>query len=156
MSLSISFYTCTANPKKLDKSEDLTAIGSALTSNTKHNIDIINPVFTVDYNADLLPANYIYISEFGRYYFITISTDTAQTMRISGTVDPLYSFAAYIENCPCTVVRSEKAGINYTVDNKLPIDPNNFRTAAEPSTSAAEDTPNSKPYVLIVNAGVND
>lgn len=155
MSFTVNFYKCTANPKKLDKSGDLTAIGSALTSNTKHSIDIINPVFTVDYNADFLPANYIYILEFGRYYFITISTDTAQTMRISGTVDPLYSFATAIKNCPCTVVRSEKAGINYTVDNKLPIDPNKYRVGALQAPNAIEDALNDKPYILVLNAGVN-
>lgn len=122
MSFSVTFYTCTANPRKLDKSGEITAIGTAITSNTKHEIDIINPVFVVDYNASLLPANYAYIAEFNRYYYITIATDTAQKMIIRGTVDALFSHMSAIQNCPCTVVRSESIGINSVIDSKLPID----------------------------------
>lgn len=122
MSFTVSFYTSTANPKKLDKSGDLTIIGSAKTLHAKHKMDVLNPVFDVDYNSLFLPANYCYIAEFGRYYFCTIATDTAQKITVSCTVDPLYSFATAIKNCPCTVVRSESAGVNNVIDNKLPID----------------------------------
>lgn len=149
MSFTVNFYKCTANPKKLDKSGDLTVIGSALTSNTKHSIDIINPVFTVDYNADLLPANYIYISEFGRYYFITISTDTAQTMHISGTVDPLYSFATAIKNCPCTVVRAELGAPTYVVDNKYPIHQSKYRFQGIDFDASPDFYSGSEHFVLI-------
>lgn len=155
MSFTVSFYTSTANPKKLDKTGDLTIIGSAKTLHAKHKMDIINPVFDVDYNSQFLPANYCYIAEFGRYYFCSIATDTAQKITVSCTVDPLYSFAASIKNCPCTVVRSEKSGITYTVDNKLPIDPNKYRVGALHSPNAIEDALNDKPYILILNAGVN-
>ena len=122
MSFTVNFYTSTANPKKLDKTGDITIIGTAKTINAKHQIDIISPVFTVDYNADLLAANYCYIAEYGRYYFCTIATDTAQKITATCTVDPLFSFATAIKNCPCTVVRSESAGVNNVIDNKLPID----------------------------------
>lgn len=128
MSFTVNFYTSTANPKKLDKTGDITIIGTAKTINAKHQIDIISPVFTVDYNADLLAANYCYIAEYGRYYFCTVATDTAQKITATCTVDPLFSFAGAIKNCPCTVIRSEKAGVNYTVDNKLPIDHTRFYT----------------------------
>lgn len=155
MSFTVSFYTSTANPKKLDKSGDITIIGTAKTLHVKHKIDMLNPVFDVDYNSLFLPANYVYIAEFGRYYFCTIATDTAQKITVSCTVDPLFSFATAIKNCPCTVVRSEKAGITYVPDNKLPIDPNKYRVGAIPSPSALENALNDKPYILILNAGVN-
>lgn len=157
MSFSVKFYTCTANPKKLDKSGDLTLIGSEKTLHSKHKMDVLNPVFDVDYNAQFLPANYCYIAEFGRYYFCTIATDTAQKITVSCTVDPLYSFATAIKNCPCTVIRSEKAGINYTVDNKLPIDPNRFSTygkAAPKSIASTGDEDDYHNYIIVVNKGV--
>lgn len=155
MALTVTFYTSSANPKKLDKSGNLTAIGTAKTLHVKHKIDLLNPVFDVDYNSLFLPANYVYISEFGRYYFCTIATDTAQKITVSCTVDPLYSFSTAIKNCPCTVIRSEAAGINYTPDNKLPIDPNKYRVGAIAAPSPIEDLLNDKPYILILNAGVN-
>lgn len=128
MALTVTFYTSLANPKKLDKSGDLLAIGTAKTLHVKHKIDLLNPVFEVDYNAAFLAANYIYIAEFGRYYFCTIATDTAQRITVSAAVDVLYSHAAQIKGAAVTVIRSEAAGITYVVDDKLPIDPNRFFT----------------------------
>lgn len=128
MALTVTFYTSSANPKKLDKSGDLTAIGTAKTLHVKHKIDILNPVFEVDYNILFLAANYVYIAEFGRYYFCTIATDTAQRITVSAAVDVLYSHAAQIKGAAVTVIRSEAAGVNYVIDNKLPIDPNRFNT----------------------------
>ena len=155
MALTVTFYTSSANPKKLDKSGDLTVIGTAKTLHIKHKIDILNPVFEVDYNSLFLAANYIYIAEFGRYYFCTISTDTAQRMTISAAVDVLHSHATQIKACECTVIRSENAGINYTPDNKLPIDPNKYTVGALSAPNPIEDILNDKPYILVLNAGVN-
>ena len=122
MSFTVSFYTCTANPKKLDKTGDLAIIGSAKTLHAKHKMDMLNPVFEVDYNAAFLPANYCYIAEFGRYYFCTIATDTAQKITVSCTVDPLYSFAADIKKCNVTIIRAQLGRPTYTIDKKYPID----------------------------------
>ena len=127
MALTVTFYTSSANPKKLDKSGNLTAIGTAKTLHVKHKIDILNPVFDVDYNSLFLPANYVYISEFGRYYFCTIATDTAQRMTVTATVDVLYSHAAQIKNCECTVIRAELGKPTDIVDTKYPIQPNKYK-----------------------------
>ena len=126
MSFSVTFYTCTANPRKLDKSGNMTAIGTAITSNTKHEIDIINPAFVVDYDASLLPANYAYIAEFNRYYYITIATDTAQKMIVRGNVDPLFSHMSAIKNCPVNVIRAELGAPTYVHDSKYPIQPDKY------------------------------
>ena len=151
MSFTVSFYTSTANPKKLDKSGNLTIIGTAKTLHVKHKIDMLNPVFDVDYNSLFLPANYVYIAEFGRYYFCTIATDTAQKMTVSCTVDPLYSFAAAIKNCPCTVIRSERAGINYVPDNKLPIDPNKVKIHGDTLSLNPFNRLTTTDYLIITN-----
>lgn len=122
MALNVTFYTSSANPKKLDKSGNLTAIGTAKTLHVKHKIDILNPVFEVDYNSLFLAANYIYIAEFRRYYFCTISTDTAQRMTVSAAVDVLYSHMAQLKECPCNVIRAELGAPTYIKDSKYPID----------------------------------
>ena len=127
MALTVTFYTSAANPKKLDKSGDLTTIGTAKTLHVKHKIDLLNPVFDVDYNTQFLPANYVYIAEFGRYYFCTIATDTAQRMTVTATVDVLYSHAAQIKDCDCTVIRAELGKPTDIVDTKYPIQPNKYK-----------------------------
>lgn len=126
MSFTVTFYTSTANPKKLDKSADLVAIGTAKTLHAKHEVDILNPVFAVDYNTTLLPANYCYIAEFNRYYFITISTDTAQRINVRGTIDVLNTYANQIKLCPATIIRAELGAPTYVHDNKYPIEPDKF------------------------------
>lgn len=122
MALTVTFYVSSANPKKLDKSADLSAIGTAKTLHVKHKIDILNPVFEVEYNTVFLTANYIYIAEFRRYYFCTIATDTAQRITVSAAVDVLYSHMAQIKECPCNVIRAELGAPTYIKDSKYPID----------------------------------
>lgn len=122
MSFNVTFYKSTANPLQLDKTPFITQIGTALTSSSKHTIDIINPVFTVDFDADLLSANYCYIEEYGRYYFCHIETDTAQKIIVHCAVDVLHTYADKIATCYATIIRAEQSGINYVVDNQLPID----------------------------------
>ena len=155
MSFNVTFYTSTANPKQLDKSGNLAQIGTTpATINAKHTIDIYAPVFTVNYDSTLLPATYCYIDTFGLYYFIDrINTDTAQKMVISAVCDPLYSYMSSIKNCDVTVVRSEAAGINYTPDSKLPIDPNRIATEGIPFDTSLSNVGDGHNYILVLNKG---
>lgn len=154
----ITFYNVSDPPNKLIK--DITSIiGSARALAPTGQIDTLNPTVVVAWdstNGDkIINANYAYIDTFKRYYWINTAIDTANRIVVQGKVDYLMSYARDIKKCKATIVRSEQAGINYTSDSKLPIDPNRFKTVAIASPYAAEDTPNSRPYVLIVNAGVN-
>lgn len=154
----ITFYNVSDPPNKLIK--DITSIiGSARALAPTGQIDTLNPTIVVAWdstNGDkIINANYAYIDTFNRYYWITTAIDTANRIVVQGKVDYLMSYAEDIKKCPCTVVRSEKAGINYTVDSKLPIDPNKYRVGALHSPNAIEDALNDKPYILILNAGVN-
>ena len=149
MSFTVTFYTCTANPKKLDKSADLVAIGTAKTLHGKHEIDLLNPVFAVDYDSTLLAANYCYVSEFDRYYFITISTDTAQRIYVHGTVDVLNSFSAQIKECPATIIRAELGAPTYVHDNKYPIQPDKFIFEGIDFDAAPDFYSGSEHYLII-------
>ena len=154
MGHSVTFYTSTANVDALDKSGGLTAIGTATTVNAPHRIDTLAPVLTVAYNSDLYAANYMYVPDFGRYYFITsIATDTAGRMVINGRVDVLYSWKNAIENVACTVVRSESSGVTYVPDNKLPVDTSRFYTVGIKFPNSIENTSvtDSRHYIVIVN-----
>ena len=135
--MTIYFYKSTANPDKLDKSGFLTQIGTSETIKQTHRVDTLAPVVSVNYDVNLIDANYVYIPDFKRYYFCKISTDTGLKMILNCEVDALYSWAAAIAAAPCTAVRSETAGINYVPDSKLPIDPSRFviKDTAFPQTN---------------------
>lgn len=127
MSLSITLYTSTADPKEVDKTSKLTQIGSsAITATPTESIDMLNPQVILNYNASYLGANYAYIPTFGRYYYIDgADVQPGQMITLSMSVDPLMSFRNSIANCMACVTRSESVGHpTEIVDDRLPIDPN--------------------------------
>lgn len=124
--MSVTFYTCKDDPKVINKS--LTAIGtlSNITIAPTDTVSILNPTLIMSYDSNYIGANYVYISEFGRYYFCSVSVAPGQRCIVKCTVDPLYSFKTGLLKIPVTVIRSESAGINYVPDKQLPIDPKRF------------------------------
>lgn len=149
----IYFYKSTANPDKLDKTGFLTQIGTAETIKQTHRIDMLTPTISVNYDAALLDANYVYIPDFKRYYFCKISTDTGLKMILNCEVDVLYSWAAAIAAAPCTAVRSESAGVNYVPDNKLPVDSSRFNTQGIPFPNSIENRSltDNRHYIIVLN-----
>ena len=69
--MDITLYNCTAEPNMLDKSGSLTSVASYTGTVARHNVDMINPEITLEETAaNIVTANYCYISDFGRYYQI--------------------------------------------------------------------------------------
>ena len=127
MSLSITLYTSIADPKELDKSSKLTQIGStAITATPTNDIDILSPVVLLNYNSSYLNANYAYIPEFGRYYYVNDkSVKPGQSITLTMSVDPLMSFKNQIKDCTACITRSESIGGPTEIpDDRLPVDPN--------------------------------
>lgn len=157
--MNITFYSVTDSPNKLVK--DLShVIGTSRALAPTGQINVLNPLVVVAWDAvngdNIINANYAYIDTFDRYYFITCGIDTAKRIVVSGKVDYLMSYANAIKQCPCTVVRSETAGINYVIDNKLPVDPNRFTTYGEPFSGDILDidiSSDSHVYILVLNQG---
>lgn len=125
--MTITLYTSTADPKVVNKSSYLTQIGSASVIITpKASLDILYPVIDINYNASYLSANYAYISDFGRYYYINdVTVQIGQIITLSMDVDPLMSFQNDILDATACITRSESIGGPTAVnDDKLPVDPN--------------------------------
>jgi hypothetical protein len=58
-------------------------------------------------NVDLVDTNYCYITEFGRYYYITkIEPQSAGMCYIYCHVDVLMTYKNEIRNCPIIAARS--------------------------------------------------
>lgn len=150
----LTLYTNSDDPKTLVKTHSV-QLGKAQALAPTGQVNVINPVVSIDYNASFLNANYCFIDTFNRYYYCTIGLDTAMRMIISCKVDYLTSFASYIGQCPATIIRAELEGPTYMVDEKLPIDPSRvniipYNFGGDPL--AMPDTDQYK-YLLITNGG---
>lgn len=121
--MTLNLYSTSSDPRTVDK--QLSLIASELNIKPLQTFNILTPVITLNYATSYLNANYAYIPELGRYYFIN-STDLEIGKRIvfSCVVDVLMSYKTEIRNCPATVIRSEMFPPNQVVDDKLPVDPN--------------------------------
>ena len=151
MSTLVTLYQFSGDERVLDKSGLLTqlAVDVALVPSAK--FDLLNPTFTTqNWRGN---ANYLYISEWGRYYFIdNLAVAPGDNILIASCrEDVLYSFRNQIENFEGFAVRSQSVGMNYITDNKIPVDPNRVSVANINFGSAFATTLTGAQYVLTVN-----
>jgi len=78
---------------------------------TCHILDgtsITDPVIVIGYDASILQHTYAYITDFGRYYFITnMEVLPGQEIRLSLHVDVLMTYKDQIKTCNARVTRSQ-------------------------------------------------
>ena len=124
--MNITLYTNTADSRIANKSGFLTAIATLTGARPTDEMSIVTPVICVDNNAAVLSANYVYISDFSRYYYITnIEVKSGSQVYIHCNADDRYNWYNYYKNKSCIITRSEKIGAPTAIpDSKLPIDPN--------------------------------
>lgn len=117
MSVKVKFYTTGDNPNVMNKS--LTQIASV-------DCDIKEPVNKerpeVYVSGNLIGANYAYIADFGRYYFVYPTGEHANTTRLQLESDPLMSFSTGILASPAVVARNPWHFDLYVPDPNLPIE----------------------------------
>lgn len=104
--MTIVLYNSTAETDMLDKSGYLTQV-STLTGNLRSGTDLVDPEIVVE--LDTLPSfNYVYITEFNRYYFVTdIGSVANKLWNIKLHCDVLYSHRTKILELECEVERNE-------------------------------------------------
>lgn len=128
----LKLYTNLSEYDHVDK--QLTQIGSDMSCIARGDCSMIRPVVEVELDSIPAAANYMYITEFGRYYFIgdpvCIRTGLWQ---IPGTVDPLTSFATQLRACSGIVNRAESASAYNTY-----LDDGAFRAYANPEIRTLE------------------
>lgn len=87
--MNVTFYSTSDDNLKVNKS--LTLIGS-YACQLKEVCSVSNPGFIISMNTNLLNANYAYVADFHRYYFIKVTILDGTRLLIEGTVDRLMSF----------------------------------------------------------------
>lgn len=102
-------------------------------------------------------ANYMYIPELGRYYYIqSKSLLTGNRISITGAIDVLKTYDSGIRNLNGTITRQENIGINDIVDSLLPLKNRKDLAVIEFDSSEfniTSATANSNNFVLNVSGG---
>ena len=113
MSFTIALYNNKSERNKLDKT--LTSIAS-YTGVLKNEADIVKPVVIVQ--AATVKANYAYISELGRYYFIDkIVSENNNIWRLEMSCDVLSTYKTAIR-AQTAILRRQKTLYNRYLDDE--------------------------------------
>lgn len=143
-----------ADARVLDKDNVLQPLRPVDSATDYFNIEItsdssvINPTFILSSPTRVMEANYIYVPDLTRFYFITDKTMSQGKMIITAHVDVLNSFKAAIGELYVMLERQERPeNFNMYLPDEMPMidNPNNVRTINFPGTFNETST-----YVLII------
>ena len=121
ISTSVDFYSYVGDLRVVNKN-----IGNVLKQGKVYldnNCDVLTPSFSMTYSETAIKTyNYCYISDWGRYYYITgWSTDSAGKMYAQLSIDVLKTYASQILASKVNVIRNQAIGMTHTVDDKYPL-----------------------------------
>ena len=114
MSFTVTLYVSDSPVEKIGKS---LSSGSDFSCELKDDTSILNPKIKIYSTSNLSGFNYMYISEFGRYYYINdISSPRNNEWDISAHVDVLETYKdAILANS--AVVRRQQSRYNLYLDD---------------------------------------
>ena len=147
MSFTIDLYTNTSPENFVTKS--ITQLGTQLTGDLREGTSIVRPGIKILAANIPAAANYMYIADFGRYYFIDdIETAEYGLYIIKGRVDVLMTYSAGIKAASGIIHRSEKIYNTY-------LDDGTFRAYSNPHiiTQAFPTGFTTQEFVLVVAGG---
>ena len=117
----LTLYKNTAENNRIDKTEYLTSVGE-ITGYLRNETNIINPSIVIEYTG-VIDFNYVYISTFNRYYFVTNITSVRTNLwRLDMSCDTLMTYKETILNYECYVSRNENDYNEDIEDKYLPLE----------------------------------
>ena len=144
--MEIILYYNDSEKIKLDK--ELTQIGT-IEGRLFQNTSITKPSIMFDLDTAVFSANYLYIPQFNRYYFITdVVNVSANKWQIEGRVDVLTSFKSAIRENTAIIERQENEYNLYLDDKYYRAYQNEDVQYKKFSGSLPSDK-----YILVVNGG---
>lgn len=152
--MNITLYSTTNDRRVVSKT--LTQIAAITNATIYGDITVTHPTLLLHYNAAYLNANYVYIPEFSRYYFINnISLSSGERMIINCEVDVLNTYKSQIKTLNCTVVRNEHAKRTYLPDRYMtPTSKKSIKTyKLENSNFNIDDIQSGHNFVLCIVGG---
>lgn len=108
--MNITFYT---NAEPNNVVNKYLGSGTTITGEFKQDSSVTDPVILVR-SATVPAGNYVYISDFGRYYYIEKLVNIAQELwEVTCHVDVLKTYSAVVMGSPCIVAKT--AGNNFNL-----------------------------------------
>lgn len=114
----VRFYQNTSDNRYLSKS--ITQKGTDVSCSFKENTTQEDPILIISPTNYQSSANYCYISDTGRYYYIVNVTFSQQRVFIHLRVDVLMSFGSGIKSSKCVAFRSSNRYNSYLADELYP------------------------------------
>lgn len=99
--------------------KDISSRSSELTLRFKDESEVVNPTIYISRSQDVLDANYLYVYDLKRYYYINEITLEQQRYILKCHVDVLMSFYDMILMQRCIIERNATHGNLYLHDDKL-------------------------------------
>ena len=120
--MNISLYYYSGPAIKLRKSTEMTGVASYTGAVARMNVSMIKPVLKLEEScANIVSANYCYISDFGRYYqIVDKEADENGLFTISCVEDVLASFSTGISQLHGIVARQKDNYDMYLKDERIP------------------------------------
>lgn len=119
--MQIVLYNNRSDKRRLNKKLSQLAVVNNV--QLKNDCSLLNPRLVISHGAlsQYAQCNYMFIPDFNRYYFCSVSALTGDMLEIAGDVDVLMSYKSGIGSLRCTIVRQEKKFNKYFVDDFLPV-----------------------------------
>ena len=128
--MTIKLYNNLSDKLVVDK--NITQNGSDVSGTLRENCSIIDPVIKMSaIGTYLLSSNYAYITEFGRYYYITNIVCVGDLFEVHMHVDVLMTFKGDIRSNSAVISRQENAYNLYLQDGV-------FKTYSQPHMQVAQ------------------
>lgn len=157
--MTVHLYNSSADYRVANKSNYLTLLTGVggLSCRPTEKINMISPEFVVDYNAAYLNCNYLYCSDFDRYYFVSNPRfDSGGRLVLPCQLDIRMTANLSIRGTSATVTRSESIGNPTQIPDKmLPVNPSKkqITSIVLPETTGLFDTDAEYSYLLTVIGG---
>lgn len=118
---SITLYKNISENSRVDKTNYLTEVGG-LDGALRRGTNVINPSILIYYNK-LPDFNYVYITPFNRYYYVT-TVDAVRTnlYEITLSIDVLMTYKDGIKGLSAFITRNEHTYNDFLIDDKRVIE----------------------------------
>lgn len=124
MGITINLYETSSNRIEVNKTIELKMSTTCI---LKDDCSIETPVILITTPTNISKYNYMYIEDFGRYYYINITSIRNGLWEVSGNVDVLMSFKNDLKKCSGIISRQENSYLNgYINDNTHVVQSNEF------------------------------
>lgn len=127
--VSVTFYNCSNDGHDVNKSNKTTI--ATFNCNIYDDQSVETPTLLLPNTTNLKNANYCYIADFGRYYFVWIEILADGRQVAHCDVDVLMSFWSEFNGSPCIASRSSSSNFPNMVDPKVVTTPKITREEIE-------------------------